>query len=200
MSASESLQVRIQREITELTESISGLVENFKKLKRPLVETSEKVPQATNQLDKISEQTEAAAHQMLDRVEHITQRDEEVLAGLEEIKASLESGDKEAGTKQADDLIAKVNDNLNDAYMIMDSLQFQDITAQQMDHAASLLEDLESKLRQIVTTVSGPDAAEELNKAISGEKKDRAYDPHADLFDKKTNQADIDSLFAEKQK
>ena len=198
MSATESLQARIQREITELTDSITGLVENFRKLKRPLVESQEKVPQATTQLDKISQQTEAAAHQMLDMIEHITQREEEVINGLESIKEKVNAGQACAVLGMIDELSGKANENLNDAYVIMDSLQFQDITAQQMDHAASLLEDLEGKLRQVVTTVGGPGAAAELAEMDSA-KKVRAYDPHADLFDKKTDQKDIDSLFSNKQ-
>ena len=198
MSATESLQMRIQREITELTDSITGLVENFRKLKRPLVESQEKVPQATTQLDKISQQTEAAAHQMLDMIEHITQREEEVINGLEAIKEKVNAGQACAVVGMVDELSEKANQNLNDAYVIMDSLQFQDITAQQMDHAASLLEDLEGKLRQVVTTVGGPEAANELA-AMDPAKKVRAYDPHADLFDKKTDQKDIDSIFSNKQ-
>ena len=198
MSATDSLQTRIQREISELTDAITGLVENFKKLKRPLVESQEKVPQATNQLDKISEQTEAAAHQMLDMIEHITQREEDVINGLDSLREI--AGDAEAVNQAVDDLSTKVNENLNDAYMIMDSLQFQDITAQQMDHAASLLEDIEGKLRCIVTAVAGEHAEGLVGEAEAApQKKTRAYDPHADLFDKKTNQEDIDSLFAGKK-
>ncbi len=195
MSANQNLQVRIQRELEELTSSISGLVESFKRLKRPLIESQEKVPEATNQLDKISEQTEAAAHQMLDMIEHITQREEEVIDGLSQIKQAVESGDTESISSVVDTLSEKANTNLNDAFMIMDSLQFQDITAQQMDHAASLLEDLEGKLGQVLSTVGGvPSTAEGTEEHPV--KKARAYDPNADMFEKKTNQEDIDSLFA----
>ncbi len=195
--AADSLQVKIQREISELTVSVSNLVDNFRKLKRPLVESQETVPQATNQLDKISQQTEAATHQMLDRIEHITQREEEVIRGIGDIKAKAQAGDQQAVCLLADSLATKVNENLNDAFQIMDSLQFQDITAQQMDHAASLLEDLEGKLHQVLKSVSGPEP--ELVPEPQA-RRVRAYDPHADLFEKKTNQEDIDSLFKTHQK
>jgi chemotaxis regulatin CheY-phosphate phosphatase CheZ len=97
-----------------------------------------------------------------------------------------------------EDLTEKANANLNDAFLIMDSLQFQDITAQQMDHAASLLEDLESKLQQVLITFGG-EMGEEALVAAPSPKKVRAYDPHADLFEKKTAQEDIDSLFKSKK-
>jgi hypothetical protein len=77
-------------------------------------------------------------------------------------------------------------------------LQFQDITAQQMDHAASLLEDTENKLQSILKTLGAPEAAG-LEGAVGGSRKARAFDPHADYVDRKTDQKDIDSLFAKKE-
>jgi methyl-accepting chemotaxis protein len=68
MSENQPLQYRIQEEITELAASVNQIVTKFRELQNPLKESSEKVPIATEQLDKISEQTEAATHQMLDRV------------------------------------------------------------------------------------------------------------------------------------
>jgi len=194
MTTKENLQTRIQKEIAELTESISGLVEGFKKLQRPLVESHEKVPQATNQLDKISAQTEEVTHRMLDMVEKITQREDDVIKGIEEIRRLAAGGAVDKIGQLADEISSKANQNLNDAFMIMESLQFQDITAQQMDHAASLLEDIEEKLHHILSTIGGEGTAESQLEHV--ERKIRAYDPHADFVDRKANQADIDSLFS----
>ncbi|RKX26620.1 MAG: hypothetical protein DRP45_03055 [Candidatus Zixiibacteriota bacterium] len=194
MSPTDNLQAKIQQEITELTTSVSGLVESFRKLQNPLAESHRKVPQATNQLDKISEQTEAATSQMLDMIEQITQREDEIIKDLGVVKQKAESGETTEIGALADVLTVKATTNLNDAYAIMEALQFQDITAQQMDHAASLLEDIEGKLRHVLTNVSGDEAPEKLEEPAI-QKKKRAYDPHADLFNKTTNQEDIDSLF-----
>ncbi|MCP4683888.1 MAG: protein phosphatase CheZ [bacterium] len=196
MAASDKVQAKIQREIFELTTSIAGLVASFKKLKRPLAESHEKVPQATDQLDKISEQTEAAAHQMLDQIEQITQREDELIKGTEHLKAKIQAGESEEAVRMIDKIAEMANNNLNDAYMIMDSLQFQDITAQQMDHAASILEDIETKLDTILDAMGDSVRSD---RAARVAPKTRAYDPHADLFDRKTNQEDIDSLFDKKQ-
>jgi hypothetical protein len=78
----------------------------------------------------------------------------------------------------------------------MEALQFQDITAQQMDHAASLLEDVEGKLHGIISTLVGQGDMPAVPKATA---KKRAYDPHADMVDKKTDQDTIDTLFANGQ-
>jgi chemotaxis regulatin CheY-phosphate phosphatase CheZ len=87
---------------------------------------------------------------------------------------------------------------MNDAYAVMDALQFQDITSQQMDHAASLLEEIEAKLKNILQTM-GADA-KSLTERPEPAKKVRTYDPHADLFERKTEQAVIDSLFDKTKK
>jgi chemotaxis regulatin CheY-phosphate phosphatase CheZ len=197
MTTKETLQVRIQQEIAELTNSISGLVEGFKKLQRPLVESHEKVPQATNQLDKISAQTEEATHRMLDTVEKITQREDDVIKGIEEIRGKAAQGDIAQVEQLAAEISEKANQNLNDAFSIMDSLQFQDITAQQMDHAASLLEDIEEKLNNILNTIGAK--GDEGVEVTALERKVRAYDPHADFVDRKANQADIDTLFSQQK-
>lgn len=192
MSNANKLQEKIQHEISDLTSSISGMVSSFKQLHQPLVESREKVPQATNQLDKISEQTEAVTTKMLDVVEQITQREEDLIEGIGSIKTKVANGEYADIDKLADELTAKAGDNLNDAFQIMESLQFQDITAQQMDHAASLLEDVEDKLHSILSTLGATGHCT----SAEAERKDRAYDPHADFSDKKTDQKDIDSLFA----
>lgn len=154
------------------------------------------MPLATDQLDKISEQTEAAAHQMLDRVEQITQREEEILTGLDQIRRLAASSGNDQIVGIVDSIGSKAETNLNDAYMIMDALQFQDITAQQMNHAASLLEEIEVKLRRIVAALNGQNAeASDNGRSDVSTKRARVFDPHADFADKRTEQEDIDSLF-----
>lgn len=198
MSTSDTVPARIQKEITELTESVAGMVSSFKKFQRPLVESRKKVPQATSQLDKISEATEAVATRMLDMVEQITQREEEVISGIEAIREKAAAGSTEEIEGLAQDLAGLAGENLNDAFLIMESLQFQDITAQQMDHAAALLEEVERKLHTILKTLGAPEAAT-LEKAKREPSKPRAFDPHAEFLDKKTDQKDIDSLFARQE-
>ncbi len=187
---------RIQHELQELTRSVAGLIENFHKLKNPLVESREKVPQATHQLDKISQQTEAAAHRMLDMIEQITQREEQLIAGLGTISQMAAAGNVSGISVLAQDLGGQANTTLNDAFTIMNALQFQDITSQQMDHAAALLEDIEAKLHNILQIIGG----EEFKSNLVPVRKERAFDPHADMDGSQTKQADIDSLFQRAKK
>lgn len=202
MPPANSLTSKIQTEIVELAASINDIVEKFKKLHNPLHESKDQVPQATKQLDKISEQTEAVTNQMLDMVEKITKREEEVEAGFDSLKQLITENKIEQATELIDELKGKADDNRNDAFSIMEALQFQDITAQQMNHAAALLDDLEIKLTRIIRAMNGEELAEEIVDADdqnSAPRKERSYDPHAEFVDKKTNQEDIDNLFSHKK-
>ncbi len=192
MLTTDHLQLKLQQEITDLTTTVCRLIENFHKLRTPLAESHEKVPQATTQLDKIAQQTEAATHRMLDTVEAITQRDERIIAGLAELEA--DHADRPATIARLRDLAAA---NQNDTFAIMDALQFQDITSQQMNHAAAMLEDIPDRLNAILSMVTGTSVgrASETEDPV---RRERAYDPHADMFDRKTEQADIDTIFSQK--
>lgn len=198
MTTTKISQSRIQQELQELTQSVAALIENFHRLKNPLVESREKVPQATDQLDKISQQTEAAAHRMLDTIEQITQREEQTIAGLGHIIQLAAKGDYAPISGVAQNLSENANTTLNDAFTIMNTLQFQDITSQQMDHAAALLEDIEDKLQSILHVIGGDEFR--VNVDEPKERKQRAYDPHAEVTDNHAKQSDIDNLFLQTKK
>lgn len=188
MTSTNTLNVKIQLEVVRLASSIKEIVDKFRQLHDPLSESRKTVPRATEQLDKVSEQTEAAAQQMLDKIEKITERDQEVISDLKKIKEN-----PSAGANLIDELINKMESSCNDAFMIMDTLQFQDITAQQMDHAASLMEEIEMKLIGIVGVLDG-EQEQVSDSAGTISRKDRAFDPHADMFEAKTDQKDIDDM------
>ncbi len=193
MTQPEVLRGRIHKEIRELTAAINGIIDTFRTMKSPLEKTHEQVPKATTQLDKISQQTEAATQKMLDTIELITQREEEVVNELASLKSLAETAGDKGKNKVFGELIQKANANLDGAYLIMESLQFQDITAQQINHAASLLEDIEARLHQILALLDGKSLDEEDSHAST--KKVRIFDPHADMAEKKAEQADVDSIF-----
>ncbi len=196
MPVNEQLHEKIKKEVFDIASNISEIIRNYKDLKHPLMESQEKVPEATEHLDKISEQTEAAAHQMLDTVEKLTQREEEVIEGLNLISKEVTGDNAEKIRTMVNSLIEKATENNNDTFAIMDALQFQDITTQQLHFAVHMLEELQKKLGKILVVMSGDDSSlDDIEKEINSA---RAYDPNADLFSKKTEQSDIDNIFAKK--
>ncbi len=188
----------IEPVIKDLAEGINNIVGQLKQLQSPLSESQSKVPKATEQLDKISEQTEQATHQMLDQIEKIIEREQEVSEGLKTIKENAVAGDISNVPALADTLVGKADESCNDAFDIMNVLQFQDITSQQINHAASLLEEIETKLHEIIEILPGG-LDQPSMEIIESARKSRVYDPHADMTNKKTEQDEVDSLFAQKE-
>lgn len=195
MTDSLDIYGHLQQELSEIASSVNGLLENVRLLRDPLMESQRKVPQATSQLDKITEQTEAAAHRMLDVAEKMTQREEDVINGLTQLQQLIEPERHGDVAMLVAAVREKAEANLNDAYGLMEALQFQDITSQQMNHAASLLEDIEDRLQNILG-VFGPDGKPQVPVDAGKARRERAFDPHADVHQNLAAQADIDSMFA----
>jgi chemotaxis regulatin CheY-phosphate phosphatase CheZ len=186
----------VRGELERLTHSINIMMENVKRMERPIMESRQRLPKANEQLDKISAQTEAAAHQMLDMVEQIIDHEEKVVELSGEMIGYFERvQDTDAATFREKALRIKemAATSQNNAFLIMDALQFQDITAQQMSHASSLLEDIEQRLHHLLAAFDGDATSEELPAPT---KKARAFDPAADLFDGK-DQKEVDKIVSQ---
>jgi len=188
---------KLHQELKELTASISTMMEAFKKIRQPIQESSIKVPTTAHHLEKVTEQTERATHKVLDMIEAITNRESQISGWTEQIKALIPgdvlSSKTQIGTLLTD-IKANANDNLNDSYNIMDALQFQDITTQQIDHAISLLDDVEDKLISMLNTVGIKSGDQSKIRPV---RKVKAFDPNAGFSaDNPTQQQEIDRIIS----
>ena len=187
---------QIRLELKELTTSINSMMDAFRKIRKPIQESSAKLPTTTSQLEKVTEQTEQATHKVLDIIEAITKRESDIGGGIQKLKDLIpqESLNSVAGLNDLlDEISDSVEANLNDSYNIMDALQFQDITTQQIDHAISLLDEVELKLHSMLVAVGIKDTG--TLKKVSG--KRRAFDPNANFnSDTPTQQKEIDKLIS----
>ncbi len=191
------ISAKIRSELEKLTGSIDLMMENIRKMEHPILESRERLPEANQQLDKVSAQTEEATHRMLDMVEQIIDHQEKIVAFSQEVATFL----KKSRSKKRDEMqdkVKRVNEmastSQSNAFLIMDALQFQDITSQQMHHASSLLEDIERKLHALLRVFEGEEAVEIEDNEI--EKKVRAYDPNADVFGNR-DQKEVDEIVSQ---
>ncbi len=188
----------LKRGLGALKSTIEDLAHSLREIQGPLTDTRENLPKATTHLDRISSQTEQAAHRVMDMVENISAQQVEIIKHLNEALNSLADTKEDSSTivgllESAEEI---ANRSQNDAFTIMDALQFQDITTQQINHAASLLEDVDDKIAEILGDYDGlvGDSDKQAKSAEKKKRKDRAFDPHADMEIKHTDQAGIDNL------
>jgi chemotaxis regulatin CheY-phosphate phosphatase CheZ len=187
---------QIRKELEELTASIGKMMDVFRQIRQPIQESSDKVPTTTKQLERVTQQTEQATQKMLDIVESITNRESDIIKAVGQLKKTIQEGgvaNNSGIEKLFSDIQANADANLNDTMVIMEALQFQDITSQQIEHAVSQLEDIDTKLKALLVTTG---AKKEVSLA-DPVRKSRAFDPNANYaVDHTTHQQDVDELIS----
>jgi chemotaxis regulatin CheY-phosphate phosphatase CheZ len=182
----------IHSELRHLADSISQIIKGIRVAQEPIAESRNKMPQAAEQLERVSQQTATATHRVLDMVEAITGREGEIETQVKELRRVLPSTyfrNNSRVKRIIEGIRASASANQNDAYAIMDALQFQDITSQQVDHAISLLEQVENRLKDVLIGLqldAGPDT--------DTKRKERAYDPNARFSNDPNEQSEVDKL------
>jgi chemotaxis regulatin CheY-phosphate phosphatase CheZ len=187
---------KLRGELEKLTSSINEIMHNMRMMQNPIIESQEKLPQANEQLGKISQQTEQATHKMLDMVEQIIDHQEKVCnitKNIDKFFNRSRSKNKAMYKDQLSQIHEMATISHNNAFIIMDALQFQDITTQQMQHASTLLEDIESRLHHLLAAFEGKEIPDI---DFSERRQGRAFDPNADLFNGK-DQMEVDNIVSQ---
>ena len=187
---------QIRKELKELTTSISKMMDVFRQIRKPIQESSEAVPTTTKHLEKVTEQTEQATHQVLDKVEAINTREAQITDWIKKLKELIPEN-LLSTEKELEPLLSKIAENaeanLDDSFSIMDAMQFQDITSQQMDHAITSLDDVEEKLTSLLDAVGLKIEKQE----PKTNKKIRVFDPNAKFtLDSPKKQQEIDNIIS----
>jgi chemotaxis regulatin CheY-phosphate phosphatase CheZ len=116
---------------------INGVLATLRQSRDVLEQTTiEKLHQTSNKLREVTSATETAATDMLDGLDRS-------LALVDELDAQAEAGASERTAELHGDL-------RNELFGLMNCLQFQDITTQQLNYASSVLIDMEYRLTELV--------------------------------------------------
>ncbi len=107
--------------------------------------TLQEIHESATKLGEVCTATELAATRMMDGLE----RAHTLVDRLDELDSSDSASD---AADEAAAVRAKIRDEL---FAVMGSLQFQDITSQQLGHVAQMLRDIERRLQAISSLLSG---------------------------------------------
>lgn len=149
---------------------------------------------AVNVLDKIPDSTFKATDQILNTLDNIMSRESEMLEIINVITENKEKLGTE-NIEKVDRLLEVFTENQNNHFIIMDALQFQDITTQQIQHVNDLLEKTELKLSELVLKLKGLDEADIKFIIENAKKQERVYDPNAEFTKRETEQQFADQLY-----
>ncbi|RMF56638.1 MAG: hypothetical protein D6743_19940 [Calditrichaeota bacterium] len=212
---------RVVPYLEELVMFVQETTPLLEEVNSSILESSDKMPAAVKQLDKVSETTEMATTDILNRIDQILAHLEETLSLVDQIEKDdqermqkerelilrlAETLDGEAETRAArvDEALKSYYDDVSrkskfnrlrecfqelqgEAYEIMNLLQVQDITTQQIMAANSLIESVQSKLHKLMTQFGSLDVKEMEN-------KNRAFDPNAVYENRSSVQAMADEI------
>ena len=139
-------------------------------------DSSSKIPTASDNINSVSKATEMAAHEVMDRLDTITEQLDTLRDRVKEEGAGKES-------------LAMIDNISSEAGEIIFAFQFQDITTQQLEHVNRILEAIyekfiaffQSSLRLKEKSILGKDVVE----ALENEVEDKNTS-ESDKFHKKT--------------
>jgi chemotaxis regulatin CheY-phosphate phosphatase CheZ len=185
-----------EKELRGMREAVGEMLSRFRDLHSPIRESQARMPEASKQLRKVNDQTEAAASRVLDVAEALSDRDTVLINKLCDAA-------KIAETNACTELAGRITDcrelaelNQNDSFAIMEALQFQDITSQQLAHTMDLLHDIEVRMDVLMAMMDGDgEASQRLVNSDAGNTQ-KSYDPNAEFAVGKSGQADVDSLIS----
>jgi len=178
-------------EVIQMVQAVNAMIAKFKSIRTPIIESSNSVPVATKQLDKVTAETEKATHQMLDLIEGIMEREADTHEKANEVLASLDADETE--TKMAvEKIIKNADQSQNDSFMLMEAMQFQDITSQQINHANSILEEIEEKLLTLLKLTG--------DSFQFSEHSSRHFDPDATTEGRNHRQQTVDEIIKMKER
>lgn len=193
-----SLCSRFLSELNAITHDVNQAFEHLKRVistirdgRSQWEEKNEGLIQQTGkQLHKVTETTETATHQILDAVEKVMATQSDNSQRVSEILSATDTN-SESVVNILKELAGSIEAEQADTFQIMDYLQFQDITAQQIERAYKLLTEAEQNLVEVAMSFK-PIV---LNDLDGDKKRSMAYDPDAEYVPSDDKQSQIDALF-----
>ena len=143
------------------------------------------IKQTGDQISKVTSATEEATSKILDVSDALTDKQNNL---VEKIDKLIE--EKPDFADALEEIKNDIYEQQDDTFMILDHLQFQDITSQQLEGAFSMLGKIEEKLLMIAKLLEGLD---ELS-FKKMEKSTAVFDSNAEFKDQSDTQAEIDKL------
>ncbi len=185
----------IQTEVDKSYELIRVVIDSIHSSRSELKKSVDGLLKKTGaQLQKVTSTTEEATNKIMDVAERLDDEQMTILDLIEKLK----SNDKDKETI-INEIIEKIHQNQDAAFTIIDFLQFQDITAQQIAGAYSLLSDTEKTLLYVASLLNEFEEGSDSTEHSAEHYIDKnAFNSDAKFVDKKDIQNAIDNLFETK--
>lgn len=198
--------------IQSLIDFMKETVPLLENINQSIDQTSKQIPKAQNQIDDVTNATEIATTQILDKVDEITndlttandemknlltsvvEKDEKIDKLIEkhpELKNELVDLKFNGSKEMIEEHVSTLNKINEKTYDITLSLQVQDITSQQLAAVNHLINSVQNRLSSIITEIDGS----ELDDIGTNLEDDVTFDEDASFTREKTNQNYANEMF-----
>lgn len=135
-------------QIAKLVFFIEEIVPLLNDIHANINKTSEIIPNATEKLGKVTSATELAATEVLDIVDNVVGRLNNMTAMVDDLEKNIETDS--ANTGKIGMIRKEIDGSQDDLFSIMNALQFQDITTQQINSIASTIDKVQDALHDLL--------------------------------------------------
>ena len=154
--------VRAHALVSEMESFISNVVSDLELSEEELKKSSKKILSlVSDQLEKVTESTQMAVNSVLNRIDQICESQNAIFEQIVELRQKLANQNCEKAPEYLIEALGRIenleNEIQGNAFEIMNEMQFQDITTQQIQLAQQLLEEAKHKLldfRKVLTAFS----------------------------------------------
>jgi len=138
-------------QIAKLVFFIEEIIPLLQTIHSSLHQSTELIPSATEKLDKVTSATELATTEVMDIVDNVISRLNAMSGTIGVIEENLGKPDAAEMLKEKITFLqGEINGSQDDLFSIMNALQFQDITTQQINSIASMIESVYDKLSELL--------------------------------------------------
>jgi hypothetical protein len=138
-------------QIAKLVFFIEEIIPLLQTIHSSLHQSTELIPSATEKLGKVTSATEMATTEVMDIVDNVISRLNSMSSNLDNIEENAGKPDAVSSlNEKITEIRNEINGSQDDLFSIMNALQFQDITTQQINSIGSVIESVYGKLSELL--------------------------------------------------
>ncbi len=142
---------RYMPQIAKLVYFIEEVIPLLQSIQSDLHQSTEMIPSATEKLGKVTSATEMATTEVMDIVDNVIARLDTISSNLDAIEEKVVEPAPADFIKEKVALIRdEISGSQDDLFSIMNALQFQDITTQQINSIGSVIDTVQNKLGDLL--------------------------------------------------
>jgi chemotaxis regulatin CheY-phosphate phosphatase CheZ len=138
-------------QIAKLVFFIEEIIPLLQSIHKNINQSTELIPSAAEKLDKVTSATELATTEVMDIVDNVISRLNQMTENVDALETCIaESSSSDASKEKIEEIRNQINGSQDDLFSIMNALQFQDITTQQINGIASVIDSVQIKLSELL--------------------------------------------------